>query len=122
MNEQRKVCAEFLYEDRNCPHAKIVEENGEYPVITFQAKEKNGTLDPTTIHNVKTRVDTKCWCVYCTHPNHSKEKFIGSVEPYFSCYAPSDCPELQKSSETLKRKPSFWQSLKKFFINYCNIM
>ena len=115
MNEQRKICAESFYEDRNCRYAKVVEEKGEYPVITFQAKEKNGAPDFSTMHNVKTRVDTTCFCVYCTHPSHSKEKFIGSVEPYFSCYAPNDCPELQKERAVFTIKPSIWESVKHFF-------
>ena len=115
MSEQRKVCAESFYEGRNCRYAKIVEEKGEYPVITFQAKEKNGAPDFSTMHNVKTRVDTSCFCVYCTHPSYSKEKLIGNVEPYFSCYAPNDCPELQKECETFTRTPTIWERVKNFF-------
>lgn len=116
MNEQQKVCADFCYENRNCHYSKIVEEPGEYPVITFQAKEKNGTPDLTTMHNVKTRVDTTCWCVYCTHPSYPKEKFIGSAEPYFPCHVPSDCP-LQKQYESATSKnPTFLERIKSFFI------
>lgn len=96
MNEQQKVCAKLFKGDQNCSYANVVEEVGEYPVITFQAEKKNGNPDLTTIHNVKSRVDTKCYCVYCTHPSNSDKKFVGSVEPYFPCYAPTDCPMLKK--------------------------
>lgn len=112
MNE-RKVCAESFYEERNCPYAKIVEETGEFPVITFTAKEINGVPDLARARNVKTRIDTSRFCVYCTHPSYSKEKLIGGLEPYFSCYAPSDCPELQKCKAT--DKISLLKMIKNFF-------
>lgn len=95
VSKQRKVCADSCHPDRNCPHARIVEEHGEYPTVTFQATLKNGKPDLTTMHNVRRGVDTTCSCVYCTHPRYIKGEFIGSVEPYFPCPAPSNCP-LQK--------------------------
>ena len=115
MNEGRKVCVDFCHEDRKCPYAKVVKENGEYPVITFQAKVKEGVPDVTTMHNLKSRVDTICFWVYCNHPSLSKEKFIGSVEPYFSCNAPGECPELQKECKTHTSKISLLGKLKNFF-------
>lgn len=115
MNEERKVCAEFSHKDETCHYAKIVEKTGEYPVITFQAKERSGIPDLSTMHNVKTRVDTKCWCVFCTHPNLLKEMLIGSIEPYSYCYAPNNCPELEKKSETSTSKVSLWEIVKNFF-------
>ena len=116
VNKQQTICADFCYEDRNCSYAKVVEEHGEYPVITFQAKEKNGSPDLTTAYNVKRRVDTTCWCVYCTHPSYSKEKFIGSVEPYFPCKIPSDCPLQKQCESATNKKPSLLDRVKSFFV------
>ena len=116
LSEQWKVCADFCHGNRNCHYAKIVEENGEYQVITFQAKERNGNPDLTTMHNVKTRVDTTCLCVYCTHPNYPEEKFIGSVEPYFPCPVPSDCPLQKQCESATDKKPTLLERVKSFFI------
>ena len=102
--KERKICADFCHEEKNCPYVKVVEEHGEYLVTTFQAKEKGGILDLTTMHNVRTRVDTTSFCAYCTHPHYSEEKFIGSVEPYLACFAPSSCPKLQEHCETATTK------------------
>ncbi len=113
VGEERKVCADFSHEERNCPYAKVVEEKGEYLAIIFQAKEKDGIPDLDTMYNVKERVDTTCLCVYCTHPYYSKEKIVGSVEPYFACHAPKDCPTLQKKCETAMSKK--WTLLQKIF-------
>lgn len=115
VNEQ-KVCADFCHQNRNCRYARIVEENGQYPVSTFKAKGKNGYPDPTTMHDVETRIETTCLCVYCTHPSYPEEKFIGSVEPYFPCPVPSDCPlQIQCESATCK-KLTLLERLKIFFI------
>lgn len=115
MSEQR-VCADFCHENRNCDYAKIVEENGKYPVVTFQAKVVDGSPDLTTMHNVKTRFDTTCYCVYCTHPSYPAAKFVGAVEPYFPCPVPKHCP-LQKELQTVANKKStILEKFKNFFI------
>lgn len=100
MYQERKICADFCHKEKKCFYAKIVEEHGEYPVITFEADVKEEIPDLATMHNVKTRVDTTRFCVYCTHSHYSEEKFIGTVEPYFSCFAPNDCPELSNKCKT----------------------
>ena len=115
MNNQRKVCAEFFHDDLNCQHVKVVQEHGYYPVTIFQAKVKDGLPDLSTMHNVRTRVDETCFCAYCTHPSLSVEKFVGSVEPYCTCYAPNDCPELQQKPKTSTSKLSLWEKAKKLF-------
>lgn len=115
MNEQRRVCAELFNKDKNCCYAKIVEEKGEYPVITFQAKVKDGKLDINTIHNMKSRIDNHCYCVYCTHPSLNEERLVGSVEPYFAFYAPTNCPILQ-ACETSQEKITLFKRVKNLFM------
>lgn len=117
MEEKRKYCARFNHESENCGYAKVVEENGEYPVISFRAEVKEGRPDLNTIRDVNVRTESTVYCVYCTHPNCSGEKFVGTVEPYFDCLIPKDCPELCKKSETSTRKSktTIWEKMKRFF-------
>lgn len=115
VDEKRKYCARFNHENENCYYAKVVEENGEYPVINFQAELKDGQPDVTTIKNVREYTETTISCVYCTHPNNGGEKFIGTIEPYFDCLAPFSCPELHKKSEISKRKTTIWETIKRLF-------
>lgn len=61
------------------------------------------------MHNVKTRADTICFSVYCTHTHYSKEEFVGNVEPYFACFAPSGCPKLQMHCKTENTKKLFFK-------------
>lgn len=96
MKEMRKFCADSPYGMENCPYAKVVEEEGNFPV-TIEIE----TIDPdgkkTTI--VKEENETCRWAVYCKHPR-IKKKLIGTVEPYGGyCYVPIDCPELHSNSE-----------------------
>ena len=109
MEKERKICSEGPYGKQACPYAKVVEEKGEFPSISYSV-DKDGKTS-----NVRTRVDTECWCVYCTHPSHEEEKFIGGVYPYISCDAPYDCPELQNACENTCEKKTIWKRLKKFF-------
>ena len=110
MERERKICADGPYSDKNCCYAKVIEEDGEFPSV-FYSVDENGKTS-----NVRMKVDKKAWCVYCTHPSCSTEKFIDTLEPYFSCYAPSDCPELTEDNNCIsKKKKSTWKRLKKFF-------
>lgn len=123
--EQRRICAD-LGNAPNCSYAKVKTEKGEYPVVTFTAGTKEGTLelDSKTIRDVKFRVETTCWNVYCTHPE-AKRKYVGTVEPYFSCLAPADCPKICKErAEKIAReksaivgtgRESLWEKIQKFF-------
>ena len=113
MSEQLKVCADLSNQDR-CQFAKIVEEEGKYQTISFQAKTKNGFPDLSVISNVHTSFDTTCLCVYCIHPSYSKGKFIEGIEPYFPCTIPSDCPLNNCSDEEVKE--SRFKRFRKLFI------
>lgn len=113
--KKREYCACFRHENENCGYAKVVEEKGEYPVICYQASMKDGIPDISTIRNVKVRTESTAICVYCTHPNRAEEKFVGTVEPYFDCPIPNDCPEVYKKTETSPQKTTIWEKLKKFF-------
>lgn len=117
VEEKRKYCARFNHEDENCCYAKVVKEKGEYPVINFRADLKDGQPDLTTIRNVRVHTETIAYCVYCTHPNYAEEKFVGTVEPYFDCHVPNNCPEIHKKFETstIKSKTTIWEKIKRFF-------
>lgn len=92
MKKRRTFCADSPYGDRNCKYAKVVEEEGRFPVkldIVYPDGRENSC-----------EFEVGCrYAAYCTHPK-SKELFLGTVEPYgIVCEVPSSCPLTQKEKQ-----------------------
>lgn len=97
----REFCADSPYGKQNCPYARVVNEEGEYPVtIMYEETRPDGVKEQVT----RSRVDKTAWVVYCKHPNCPKQQPMGSVEPYGGiCRVPRDCPLLPKKEGKFSR-------------------
>lgn len=94
MNELRRFCADSPYGKENCPYAKVVEEEGKFPVtIESVMTDANGSKK----YKTENCVENFRYAVYCTCQDN---KFVGTVEPYGGiCNIPNDCPDLHNNSK-----------------------
>lgn len=112
MKNMRIFCADSPYGKDNCPYAKVVEEEGNFPVISEESViDDDGNMTYTT----KEYVNKYRFAVYCTYPKGNK-KLVGTVEPYGGiCRVPKDCPENFSEMTEKSSKFTIWQRIKAFF-------
>lgn len=97
MEKKRTFCADSPYGEENCPYAKVVEEEGEFPVISYRKIiSSDGQSECCTMkYN-----ETFRYAVYCTHPEMNYH-LVGTVEPYGGeCFIPTYCPEVNEDTKT----------------------